>query len=195
MLHESTDLSRSIHSFVKAVARSKEDESAEKGWERLLRHDAPRALGNVFIACLGATVMDGAQGVQEYSYLDAREVLVQHVKDCKDMPVMEELPDKQENQSDGSWDMLKKLLKDGGNTLDGKQLAPPPPLCIPCGTPDPTPVLTVPALPKPEEEQLHAALTLTDVHCCSVDGALTFGRSPRTASPVSYTHLTLPTKA
>ena len=184
MLQDSIDLSRSINSFVKAVARSKEDESAKKGWERLLRHDAPRALGNVFIACLGATVMDGAQGVQEYSYLDAREVLVQHVKDCKDMPVMEELPDKQgTNQSDGSWEMLHKLLKDGGNTLDGKQLAPPPPLCIPCGTPDPTPVLTVPAPPKPEEEHLRdKALILTDVHCFYVDdGALTCARSPRTA--------------
>ena len=182
MLQGSKDLSRSIHSFVKAVARSKEDESAEKGWMRLLRHDAPRALGNVFIACLGATIMDGAQGVQEYSYLDARKVLAQHIKDCKDMPVMEVLPDKKENQSDGSWEMLKDLLKDGGNTLDGKQLAPPPPLCVPWGTSDPIPVLTVPAPPKPEEEQLHAALTLTDVHCCYVDDdALTFARSPRTA--------------
>ena len=183
MLQGSKDLSRSIHSFVKAVARSKEDESAEKGWMRLLRHDAPRALGNVFIACLGATIMDGAQGVQEYSYLDARKVLAQHIKDCKDMPVMEVLPDKKENQSDGSWEMLKDLLKDGGNTLDGKQLAPPPPLCIPCGTPDPTPVLTVPAPPKPEEEHLRdKALILTDVHCFYVDdGALTCARSPRTA--------------
>ena len=182
MLQGSKDLSRSIHSFVKAVARSKEDESAEKGWMRLLRHDAPRAIGNVFIACLGATIMDGAQGVQEYSYLDARKVLVQHIKDGKDMPVMEVLPDKKENQSDGSWEMLKDLLKDGDNTLDGKQLAPPPPLCVPWGTSDPIPVLTVPAPPKPEEEQLHAALTLTDVHCCYVDDdALTFARSPRTA--------------
>ena len=122
MLHGSTDLSRSIHSFVKAVARSKEDESSEKGWERLLRHDAPRALGNIFIACLGATVMDGAHGVQQYPYLDARKVLLQHVRDCKDMPVMEELPDKKGDQVDGSWEMLKKLLEDGGNTLDGLSL-------------------------------------------------------------------------
>ena len=77
-----------LQAFEPRVGRNAPENGAvpsELSWERLLRHDAPRALGNVFIACLGATVMDGAQGVQEYSYLDAREVLVQHDKDCKAM--------------------------------------------------------------------------------------------------------------
>ena len=200
MLHESKDLSRSIHSFAKAVARSKEDESAEKGWERLLRHDAPRALGNVFIACLGAIVMDGAHSLSECSYSDARKLLIQHIRDCKDMPVMEALPVKKENQFDDSWEIveafsLKKenqfddsweivqqIVNDGGNTLDGKQLAPVSPPCVPCVTSHPTPVLTVPAPSKPEEVHLHKALVLTDVHWLYVDdGALTCARSPRTA--------------
>ena len=109
MQRDSKELRGSIRSFVKAVTKSKDDESAEKSWERLLRHDAPRALGNAFTACLGAIVLDGAQGVQEYSYLDARKVVVHHINSCKNMPVMEKLPEKKENQSDCSCEMFIEL--------------------------------------------------------------------------------------
>ena len=108
-------------------------------------------------------------------------VLIQHVKDCKDMPVMGELPEKTESAC--SWEMISKLLKDGGNTLDGKQLAAPTPLCTPCGTENrPAPILTAPAPPKREEEQVHKAVKFTDVHCSVVaDGSVACARSPRTS--------------
>ena len=80
MLHGTPELQKSVRSFAKAVARSQEEFEKNRTnpypWHRLLKHDAPRALGNTLIACLGATVMDGAQGVQSYSYLDAKKVLV-----------------------------------------------------------------------------------------------------------------------
>ena len=84
MIQASSELQKSVRSFAKAVSRSSNDANP---WDRLLCHDAPRALGDTFLACLGAIVLDGAQGCQSYSYLDAKKVLEWHVVNCKNMPI------------------------------------------------------------------------------------------------------------
>ena len=87
MLQATEELSKSVRSFQEAVRRSNSEFEVhgEYPWERLLKHDAPRALGDTFLACLGATIMDGGRGSQ--SYLDAKKVIYKHIEACKDMPV------------------------------------------------------------------------------------------------------------
>ena len=38
-----------------------EEKEGKNPWPWLLRHDAPGALGKTFAACVGATVLDGAE--------------------------------------------------------------------------------------------------------------------------------------
>ena len=177
----SPELTKSVQSFVRTVDRSKQDENP---WRRLLRHDAPRALGNTFVACLGAMVLDGRNNLQDSAYLDARKVLLNHVKDCKDMvklmPIMADSEVSELRQHKGSWETLNSLVQDAGNTLNSRVIAPPSPHCLPCGSPDPTPVPTVPP-PTSEDAQLDKALSLTDVHWSLVCDVETYARSPRTA--------------
>ena len=84
IIAQSPALLKSIRSFVKVVARATNDPSPQMGWGRLLSHDAPRILGDVFLACIGAVVMDGGDG-----YLHAEEVVRQHVHECStlELPV------------------------------------------------------------------------------------------------------------
>ena len=170
MLQGSAELSRSVSSFAKAVARANDEDDP---WPRLLRHDAPRALGNTFIACLGATVMDA-------SYLDARRVSLKHAYKCQGMPVKMDACIRNQDP-DYSWETLRLALKDAGNTLCSSGLAPPAPPQISPWDPKPTLVPTA-RQPTLEAEQLRKAHDLTDVHFCYVDDGLSYSRSPRTAA-------------
>ena len=172
------ELTRSVQSFAKAVERFNQEKlEGENPWPRLLRHDAPRALGNTFVACLGAIVMDGAPAVQENPILDARKVLLEHVFNCQDMPISAKTCVQNETPH-LSWETLTSLVKDAGNTLFARVLSPPTPASS--GSLDPTPVRTATPTTE-EEEQVRVALDLTDVHCHMVDDVLTYARSPRSA--------------
>ena len=85
MLECSPELEDRVSCFVKVY--SKANKKDENPWHRLLRHGAPRALGNTFTACLGAIIMDGAHGGESSAYLDIKRLLVDHVQNCLSLPV------------------------------------------------------------------------------------------------------------
>ena len=181
MRQGSPELQKSVQSFEKAVARFKEDcyKTGTNPWHRLLRHDAPRALGNTFIACLGAIVMDGAQCVD--SYFDAKKVLEKHVADCKSMPINEDAVTRPQECGEQSSADLVAMLQDSRNTLCTRALAPPPPPGDQQrGSPKPTPVPTT----QPqvlESEQVRKGRNFIDVHVCYVNKNRISARSPRSA--------------
>jgi len=179
MLQGSPELARSVRIFARLVETTREayEKRGENPWPRLLQHDAPRALGNTFVACIGATVMDGAQGVQSYSYLDAKKVLVKHVEDCKNMPISDSVTLRPHDSEDITLANIKSL-KDS-RTLFFNALGTPS-TGTQGGAPEPTPVPTL-SPHASEVEQVKKALKLTDVHFCCVDDVLIDARSPRTA--------------
>ena len=132
MLHCTPELQKSVRSFAKVVERSdlefENNEPNPYPWHRLLKHDAPRALGNTLIACLGAIVMDGAEGGSgNLAYSDARHVLVDHVHDCKTMPIDERVLARPKAKDDMSASDLVAIIQDARHTLNIKALLPPPP--------------------------------------------------------------------
>ena len=76
--HNSPELAQSMKCFEQIVAKAWRKEPANP-WPRILANDAPRAIGDAFIACLGAIVLDGG-------YPAATEIMKKHVSNCETMP-------------------------------------------------------------------------------------------------------------
>ena len=77
ILLSSQELQLSVNSFAAVV---KEADKQDNPWPYVLANDAPTVLGHVFLACLGALVMDSG-------YRDAAKVLGTHVEKCLSMPL------------------------------------------------------------------------------------------------------------
>ena len=72
--------------------------------------------------------MDGAEGGSgNPAYLDARHVLVDHVHDCKTMPIDERVLARPKAEDDIPSSDLVAMIQDARHTLNIKALLPPPP--------------------------------------------------------------------
>ena len=194
MIQGSPELERSVKAFANTVQHTLQafEKTGENPWPRLLHHDAPRALGNTFVACLGAMVMDGGQFVQNPpSYTQVKKLLVKHVQQCQNMPVPDHISSHDIN--DVTRGDIEKLQKDqllrhrrpqrhGGAPSTTLNYAAVTPLLVdaPCETQEPTPVHTL-SPRATQTEHMRQALQLTDVHFRVVNGILVDARSPRTA--------------
>ena len=182
ILMNSAELKQSVLSFVNVVARAKAKRD-EDPWPRLLCHDAPRVLGDVFLACMGAVVMDGENG-----YLHAKEVLRKHVKECETMKLPPAMVPSQSvterlQPEDMTEDDKWRIFNSSHGTLGKRVCAPKPPPLDAGGAAEPgvaegdgpgqqSPYQNMPGLPT----------SITDVHAGLVDGVLIGARSPRTVA-------------
>merc|ERR1739848_641328 len=145
MLQAPPALTKSVRQFAKVVEKADEAQTrtGENTWHRMVLHDAPRALGNTFIACMGATVIDGAHGGVAYS--DVKKVFLDHHIDlCKDMT-------KKLCESEGTAipeenvepEELERFMNAGKNTVRVYSVIGPPDLvcqpCVPTGSQDQAP--------------------------------------------------------
>lgn len=158
--HDSQELSRSIKAFAGTVHKAwKKDANP---WPRILANDAPRAIGDAFIACLGAMVLDAGSG-----YLQAREVLIKHVQWCEKIPLPEVDIAEQCGPEDITPTDLQGFVKDARGTVCEIAFAPPAKPSGWCHDVGP--------------QQVRDALALTDMYACKMNGVLVGARSPRTA--------------
>jgi len=156
--HNSEPLQNSISEFELAVRNN------NASWEQLLQIGAPKALGDVFLACIGAVIID--------DQLDkVRPVIKQHVEDCCAFFFFPELPQSVEHlKASGLEDngILQALSQVSTTCMQKLALAPRPP---------PTDV----DREMGSELQHDAYKIFTDLHIVKVNGVLACSSSPRTA--------------
>ena len=167
--HSSQELSRSIKSFAGTVDKAwKKDPDP---WPRILAHDAPRAIGDAFIACLGAMVLDGGSG-----YRQARDILIKHVQWCEKIPNPEVDYAEQCGPEDISPADLLGFVMEARGTVCEIAFAPPAAALRPDeGVGDVMPT-------GDGAQQVRNALAFTDLYACRMNGDLVGARSPRTAT-------------
>ena len=155
--HESDKLKQSISDF-ELAARSN-----NATWEQLVQIGAPKALGDVFLACIGAVIID--------DQLDkVRPVIKQHVEDCCAF-FFPDPPQSVEHLKVSELDekLILQATSQVTTTCMQKTLfAPKPP------PPDVDQGIGL-------ELQQDAYKVLTDLHIVKVDGVLACSSSPRTA--------------
>lgn len=162
---ESKDLKASIARFAKRDERTRPAEGAKPGdgWKEVLAKGAPRALGDVFLACVGAVVLDG-------EHTEADLLLQRHMKECSDINPKElgrRLPELSKDRKEVRWEHIAEALQQAGTSICKEALAPRPPDALGNDR---------------EKEQLARALAFTDVHVVHCkDGQIAGGSSPRAA--------------
>lgn len=155
--HESDKLKQSISDFQLAVR------SNSATWEQLVQIGAPKALGDVFLACIGAVIID--------DQLDkVRPVIKQHVEDCCAF-FFPDPPQSVEHLKVSELDekfILQAMSQVNTTCMEKTLFAPKPP------PPDVDRGIGL-------ELQQDAYKVLTDLHIVKVDGVLACSSSPRTA--------------
>ena len=155
--HESDKLKQSISDFQLAV------HSNSATWEQLVQIGAPKALGDVFLACIGAVIID--------DQLDkVRPVIKQHVEDCCAF-FFPDPPQSVEHLKVSELDekfILQAMSQVNTTCMEKTLFAPKPP------PPDVDRGIGL-------ELQQDAYKVLTDLHIVKVDGVLACSSSPRTA--------------
>ena len=173
--HDSQQLERSITHFANIVTQASLsfEDVENKPWPHILAHDAPRALGDAFIACLGAIVMDGSNG-----YLQARKILLKHIRLCAYIPLpnvgfKDQMLCKPESITKAK---LHELVSDGNFSLCALNLPPEPAPYIYESVPG---KLTVHGYD--DSSHVKNAFAFTDVCAILIDDAVVGSRSPRSA--------------
>ena len=155
--HESDKLQQSISDFERPVRNN------NATWEQLVQIGAPKALGDVFLACIGAVIID--------DQLDkVRPVIKQHVEDCCAF-FFPDPPQSVEHLKVSELDekfILQAMSQVTATCMQKTLFAPKPP------PPDVDRGIGL-------ELQHDAYKVLTDLHIVKVDGVLACSSSPRTA--------------
>lgn len=149
--HNSADLLLSVETFASAV-------KSQASWEELLWWNPPKALGDIFVACIGAIILDS-------NYSNAAQVLADHINFCHtfipETPAMV-----QEMRMRNAMEQFLTSASFAGCAVQSLALAPSISLENPGAR---------------YEAQAMTAETLNDVHVFNVDGKFACGSSPRTA--------------
>ena len=131
-------------------------------WEELIVRGAPKALGDVFLACIGAMVLDGPGGGRHAA--SHAKLLDKHMQYCASFKPRR--PDSVQHRTPEDVEVheLLQFLNRAGTTIRGVSLAPP-----------------APGQAGANHDQLLRALAFTEICVCTVDGEPTGGVTPRTA--------------
>ena len=149
--HNAEELKPAVKRFAKAVGRGAK-------WEELIARGAPKALGDVFLACVGAVVLDGG-GNEADTLLDTHMQYCLGFKPRRPERVQHRKPEDVEMQE------FLQFVKRAGTTIRKVSLAPPAP-----GQAGTT-----------HYDQLLRAFAFTDICVCTVDGKPAGGVTPRAA--------------
>jgi len=159
------NLRAAVRRFAKAVKR-------RESWDKLIHRGAPRALGDLLLACVGAIILDGPG-------FEAEKLLDLHIEFCAPYAPIADVINYEESsvekviEQHGTADGLSKVrsaFEEKGN-INSIALAPPPP--------SDAQAASEPASDDPELCRWRRRLS--DVHVCYVDGELCGGVSPRSA--------------
>ena len=183
MLQLSPKLARAVRAFVRAVNKADAawDRKRSNPWPALLRQGAPRALGDIFLACIGAMIMDCAQTTGGCPYLEAEKVILQHILDCDSM----ELPSQpalylQSRPLVSTKDLVDAVDADEHGTMDSERVLEPYIRCHEAGSKEPKPTEAYAPADK-VQTRMGGALVLRDVNFIEVGGHVVHATSPRSA--------------
>ena len=126
-------------------------------WEELIVRGAPKALGDMFLACIGAMVLDGPGYTEKHT-----RVLEKHMQLCASFKPRR--PDRVQYRTPEDVEVyeLLQFLNRAGTTIRRVSLAP-----------------LAPGQAGATDDQLLRALAFTDICVCTVDGEATGGVTPR----------------
>ena len=156
--HNAAELKPAVKGFAKAVRGG-------ATLEELIVRGAPKALGDIFLACIGAMVLDGPAWSRAHA-----KVLEKHMQFCASFkPTRPDLV-QYRTPEDVEVHELLQFLNRAGNTIRSVSLAP-----------------LAPGQVGATDDQLLRALAFTDICVCTVDGEATGGVTPRTAE-LSFHH-------
>ena len=178
-----TDLLQNVAAFAAIVrrvdlwaSRTAQQTTWEKGpWEHLVVHDAPRAVGDLFLACVGAVVIDTDW---KHAKEELGPIVRQHVNDCISAcaPLVDSQEVKERGVEDTVWSEMFKQLRsvDASERLSRvyKHTVVPP---------SPAEQADTLEFAQRHLRQLESAFACTDVHILEYHGQLIGATSPRSA--------------
>ena len=112
--HNAQELKPAVKGFAKAVERGAD-------WEELIVRGAPKALGDVFLACVGAVVLDAAVGRHAASH---DKLLGTHMQHCVRFKPRRPDSVRHRTPEDAEVHALMQFLNRAGTTLRNLSLAP-----------------------------------------------------------------------
>ena len=167
------DLKNSVTHFEGVLRRADKEEDL---WPRLVANDAPRVLGDTFLAAIGAVLIDSTVAKATH---DLRDLIHDHVQECRHAFIKSEVLPKRCSVETIDREQFAEVTRKGKNCQVWGNFA---------GQPAPTsPVLEgeSPSQNQQAISQIKATLGLIDYHVCEIslegEQQLVGGTSPRVA--------------